>query len=201
MAESLPRIAPRRLSGGEPFHDGGRETGFDLLDFWRWSASDLVINTARGLLAEYIVAHALDISTSGVRDAWAAYDLTTNQGIKIEVKSGSYLQTWYQKGPSAITFRVKKATAWNPDTNQFEGDQKRHADAYVFAVLAHRDKGTLDPMDLTQWEFYVLPTRVLDALGGQKSISLGHLQRLSAGPHAYPGLRDAVLAAAKAQLV
>jgi hypothetical protein len=30
------------------------------------------------------------------------------------------------------------------------------------ALHAHQDKPTLDPWNLSQWEFYVLPTGVLD---------------------------------------
>ena len=55
-----------------------------LLDFWSWSASDLVSNATRGRLAEFIVANALGVE-SGIREEWAAYDLATATGIKIEV--------------------------------------------------------------------------------------------------------------------
>ncbi len=189
----LGRIQPRRLTGSEPLHSHDTPAGATVLDFWRWSSSDLVVNTARGLLAEYIVAHGLGISTAGVRDGWAVWDLTTPDGIKVEVKSGAYLQSWFQKAPSVIGFSIKRATAWNPDTNEFEGDQQRHADVYVFALLAHRDKATLDPLDVSQWQFFVVPTRVLnEELPTQQSISLAVLERLGAGPHAYAGLRKAV---------
>jgi hypothetical protein len=30
---------------------------------------------------------------------------------------------------------------------------KRHADVYVFALLAHTDKATVDPLSLDQWRF------------------------------------------------
>ena len=43
----------------------------------------------RGLLAEYIVAHALDLADA-VRSEWDAYDLLLPNGIKIEVKSRNY---------------------------------------------------------------------------------------------------------------
>jgi hypothetical protein len=48
----------------------------ELIEFWQWSISDLVSNVSRGVLAEFIVAKALEINTvSNVRDEWAAYDL------------------------------------------------------------------------------------------------------------------------------
>ena len=49
----------------------------------------------------------------------------------------------------------------------------------MFCLLAHSDKATLDPLDLGQWEFYVLPSQVLDKrLTNQKTVSLAGLLRL-----------------------
>jgi len=46
----------------------------------------------------------------------------------------------------------------------------------VFCVLKHIDQATLNPLDLSQWEFYVLSTAVLNkAVPGQKTISLRSL--------------------------
>jgi hypothetical protein len=50
------------------------------------TASDLVSNSTRGVLAEFIVARALGLDT-GVRTEWQAFDLETASGKKIEVKS------------------------------------------------------------------------------------------------------------------
>ena len=36
------------------------------------------------------------------------------------------------------------------------GEAKRHSDVYVFALLAHLDQRTINPMDVSQWRFYVL---------------------------------------------
>jgi len=54
----LGRLAVVRRSGNEQFHSGKKSLPFNVLDFWRWSASDLISNTTRGILAEYIVARA-----------------------------------------------------------------------------------------------------------------------------------------------
>ena len=67
-------------SGAGPFHADGDPAGFDLLDLWRWSTSDLVTNTTLGVLAEYIVARALGIGTDGVRQAWRTFDLLAEDG-------------------------------------------------------------------------------------------------------------------------
>ena len=72
----------------------------------------------------------------------------------------------------------------------------RSADVYVFALLTHRDQGSIDPLDLGQWEFYVLPRTVLDQRQrSQHSITLPSLKNLCE-PVAYAELGGAVEAAA-----
>jgi hypothetical protein len=192
-----PLQAPRR-TGAEPFHSGGQLLGFRLDDFWAWSVSDLVSNATRGRLAEYLVARGLGLSTAGVRNEWAAYDLTTPSGIRVEVKSAAYLQAWYQRRPSIISFRTRATRAWDPETNILASEAARQADVYVFALLAHPDKATLDPMNVEQWQFYVVPTRVLNArTRSQHSITLNSLNSLC-GPTGFAGLSEAVERAGRA---
>lgn len=181
-----------RKSGSERFRSGGSDADFDLLEFWQWSMSGLVDNTTRGALAEFIVARAIDASTTGVRDPWATFDLKTPEGIKIEVKSSSYVQSWTQSGPSRISFGIAPSYAWNAEIGDYEGKPKRHADVYVFALLAHRDQSEIDPMNLDQWEFYVLPTAKLDKhFENQKTVTLGKLKEL-VSPVNFDELRAAV---------
>ena len=183
MSTELPATKPSRKSGEERFHAGGRDLEFDLLSFWRWIVSDLISNATRGLLAEYLVARAIGVGVRDVRSEWDAFDLTTPSGIKIEVKSAAYIQSWYQKNFSNILFRVPKTRAWDPETNTFSEEPRRHADVYVFALLAHRDQPTLDPIDVEQWEFYVLNRGVLDARHrSQHSIALRSLRQLCGAP-------------------
>ena len=171
------KVAPKQ--GDEHFHAGGTSNGFVLEDFWRWSVSDLVSNATRGRLAEFIVAKALDISTHSVRDEWGAFDLTTSSRLKIEVKSAAYIQSWTQRDFSTIQFLTRKTSTWNPETNE-TSESMRQADVYVFALLAHKDKQTIDQLDVRQWQFYVLPTRVLDSRErSQHSITLKTLEGLT----------------------
>ena len=94
MRITLPKLDVERKTGCERFRANGSDLDFDLLGFWQWSMSDLVNNTTRGVLAEYVVAQALGVSTDAARDVWAPYDLVTKSEVKIEVKSSSYLQSW-----------------------------------------------------------------------------------------------------------
>lgn len=193
MSRNLGRLTIKRKTGQEPFKAAGQALDFTLSDFWRWSVSDLVSNATRGRLAEFIVARALSASTDGVRDEWQAYDLLTPDGVKIEVKSAAYLQSWNQKEPSKIVFQTRKTRAWDPETNRQSLESKRQADVYVFALLAHKDKATINPLNLDQWRFYVLPTLALDARKrSQHSITLKSLESLAGEPVEYKRLCDAV---------
>jgi len=179
----LGPLEVQRLSGDEIFHANGRAAGFAVLDFWRWSTSDLVVNVTRGVLAEYIVAKALAVSTERTRAEWGEYDLETNAGLRIEVKSSAYVQSWAQKRLSDIQFLVGKRRGTDPEANVLEAMARRHADIYVFALLAHQDKDTIDPLNLTQWQFWAVPTRDLDQRSrSQHSITLPSLRQMAGEP-------------------
>ena len=67
----LKQICAKKLSGSEGFHNGISSLGFNLLSFWQWSSSNVVSNTTRGIIAEYIVGRALGcIKDDDVRDEW-----------------------------------------------------------------------------------------------------------------------------------
>jgi hypothetical protein len=198
MSADLGRINVTRKTGREHFHHGGAELPLDLQAFWQWSVSDLLSNVTRGRLAEFIVAQALGISTNGVRNEWAAFDLTTPRGIKVEVKSAAYLQSWHQKRLSSITFLVPATRAWDAETNVQSKVAKRQADVYVFALLAHQDKNTVDPLDLDQWKFYALSTTVLNERErSQHSITLRTLEKLCGSGVKFRQLAEAVTKASR----
>jgi len=51
---------------------------------------------------------------------------------------------------------------------------------YVFCLLHHEDKQTVQPLNLDQWEFYVLATEQLNKYArSQHSITLNSLKRLT----------------------
>lgn len=168
-----------------------------MLDYWRWSNSDLVSNASRGILAEYIVGKALGCDVQ-VRDEWATYDLLTPERYRVEVKSSAYLQSWHQKKLSTITFGYGKRRGWDSETGTEEAEPLRNSDVYVFALLAHQDQSTLNPLDLAQWKFYVVPTAWLDARErSQHSITLPSL-RSAFDSVMFCDLRDAVASAVEA---
>ena len=177
----LKELEITKRSGNEMFQNGSNKLDFNLLSFWQWSSSDVVSNYTRGILAEYIVCKALGcIKDDDVRDEGRAYDLDTQAGVRIEVKSAAYVQSWKQSRLSKISFNVPKTLGWNRETNKFDTEKKRQADVYVFALLFHKDKETVNPLDISQWEFFVLPTKVLDERErSQHSITLPSLKKLT----------------------
>src|SRR5688572_32352691 len=106
MADGLERLKIQRKTGKEPFFRGEQPLDLTLLHYWQWAHSDLASNIGRGVLAEFIIAHALSLDQT-VRDPWQAYDLQTPRGLTLEVKSAAYLQSWWQRGPSAIQFGIQ----------------------------------------------------------------------------------------------
>ena len=187
-------IMQRKKTGAEIFRGIKVRSGPKVLDFWQWGFSDLLTNTLRSVLAEFIVASALGIQ-DGLRDPWLEYDLITDDGIKIEVKSAAYVQSWPQDKPSPISFSIAKAKRWAFRPTRLEGKLKRHADIYVFCLLEHKDRKSIDPLNIDQWKFFVLPTGAINKkLGGQKHLSIGRLLKLNPAITSYKELASTIRA-------
>lgn len=182
--------------GNEPFHDGGEPLPFTVSDFWRWGVANLTGNALRGIVAEFLVARALDVA-SGTRVEWDAVDLHTADGVAVEVKCSGFVQTWEQQAPSRPSFDIAPKRSWDASTNTYASAPGRPADVYVFALHHHRDRATADPRDVSQWPFYVLPTPILDAqFAGRKRLGLAPLEKLTR-PVSYGDLASAVAEAAR----
>ena len=70
-----------------------------------------------------------------------------------------------QSDYSRISFDIAKRTfAWNPKTGKNEelSPSRRVADVYVFCLLRHKCQTTIDPLNVGQWEFYVVRRSKLD---------------------------------------
>ena len=186
----LDQIEVKQKTGNEPLIFQEKEIGIKLEDFWKWSVSDILSNVTRGRFAEFIVATALNVDPKTVRDEWGAYDLTSPEGIKIEVKSASYLQSWKQNKLSEISFYVKK-TLKPDEAAKYSGFPSLWADVYVFCLLKHEDKKTVDPLNLDQWEFFVLSKHEIENCK-YNSITLKSLKTLAEGVP-YGSLREKII--------
>ena len=174
-------LKSRFKTGNECFQVQGKPTNFTLFDYWQWSGSDLLSNTQRGAIAEFLVAKGLGVAYTP-RLEWGWYDLATATGKKIEVKSAANHQSWSQERPSDIRFNIAPAKwLWDPHTNTTTYHEKpvRASDAYVFCLLGSLKRMKPDPLDLDQWTFYVIRTKDLDfEVGSQKTIGIRPLKTL-----------------------
>ena len=185
-------LQPRKPK--EPFIFDGEPEKFLLLDFWIWSGSDVLDNILRGQIAEYIVIKATKSEVPAIYSRWQSQDIMTSRGITIEVKSAAYFQSHHQDVPSKISFNIKKTRPWDNETNQREKTPRRSAQVYVFCLLTNKDRNTINPLDLSQWKFYILPTTVIDSsLGNQKSVGLSRLEELGAKIVNYDQIDDTIL--------
>lgn len=175
---AFPALQTSRKTGDKTFSLSGQPLDLQLSAFWQWSASNLVSNATRGVLAEFLVTSALGLA-DGVRNEWDAFDILLADGTRIEVKSAAYLQSWAHTKLSNVLFSIRPSFAWSSETNKLSTELRRQADIYVFCLLTHQEKATLDPMRLEQWKFYLLRSVVLDELfPTQKTIGLASLLKL-----------------------
>tara|TARA_R110000765_G_scaffold335086_2_gene425433 strand:- start:326 stop:901 length:576 start_codon:yes stop_codon:yes gene_type:complete len=189
---NLNAIIAQPKSGEEKFRFNEGNIDFKLNEFWKWNQSNLLENRTRGILAEFIVKQALNIDNN-IRVEWDSYDLITKEGIKIEVKSAAYIQSWIQKKYSDISFGIAPAKM-DPIHPLYDGTSKRWSDLYIFCVLENKDQETINPLNLNQWVFYVLKTEILDLkVPNQKTIGLNSLLKLQPAKCNFNELKTAIL--------
>ncbi|WP_344983804.1 hypothetical protein [Deinococcus rubellus] len=144
------------------------------------------------MLAEDIVAQALG-GIAKPRAEWDAYELKIGTGLKIEVKSSAYLQTWEQKRHSTIRFDIGMKKGWDAETNVSALERARAADVYIFCVFATQERAAADPLELSQWFFMVCSTRRLSQqFNTQKTVGLAALEALGLERLRFEDLRVAV---------
>lgn len=180
-----------QLTGNEEFTLHGTSAGITIMDFWCWAFSDLIDNTQRGVMAEFLVYSSLNRITkyTQIRENWLPFDVTSPSGRKIEVKSAAYIQAWTPKNIFAqIRFDIEKKLAWDNVTIAYATTAKRNCDLYVFCLFTAKTKD-ISLLDLNYWDFYVLPTSVLDKkIPDQKRIVLSSLLKLKPVKTDYAGL-------------
>jgi len=183
-------------SGNERFTANGKPLNLSLLGFWQWAYSELLNNTQRGILAEYLVKEALGVDYDYWVN-WTDYDLTSTDGLKAEVKSASYLQSWQQKRLSTIRFDIAKKSSWSEENGR-GSSKNRSSDIYIFCLLKEKDRDKVNPLNLDQWEFLVIRTKDLDEnCGEQQTIGLNRLLRLNPTIARYDQLHATVSEIAK----
>lgn len=179
------------LTGNEEFTLHGASAGISVKDFWSWAYSDLLDNTQRGVMAEFLVYSSIRSTPhdSQMRENWLPFDITSPSGRRIEVKSAAYIQAWTPENIFAqVRFDIGKKLAWDNATASYASEAKRNCDLYVFCLFTAMTKD-VSLLNLDYWDFYVLPTSVLnEKLPNQKSIVFSALQKLNPVKTDYAGL-------------
>ena len=197
MSDGLCPISPRFLNGDHPLRGSGVTGSLTLGDYWRWSASSLMDNTARGILGEFLVATALQgYVPDQPRAEWDPYDFVARIGgrkVTLEVKSSAKVQSWKQKKLSALQFGIAPSLKWDAETGEYEEEAAR-ADVYVFcALLGTNIREHVDALDMDNWRFRVVRR---EALPDQKSITWARVGQIAGEPCGFEDLRREIEVAA-----
>lgn len=166
------------MTGNEKFTYRNKNLGFTLLDYWKTKFGN--IYNMQDYIAEFIVEKALGMDKSHNSDMWTLYDIFY-RGKRVEVKETGYYHPWNENGKisKVRTFGITKANSKheNPDEpNRYE----RQNDVYVFCLNTGNTKEDSNPMDLRNWEFYIVPTKIIDKeCMNNKTISLGKVKQLA----------------------
>lgn len=114
-------------------------------EYWAWAHSNLANNVERGLVAEYLVRHALELR-DGPRDHWMRESDLNVEGHNIQVKCSAFMQSWEQSRDSKIQFRLKR--------------DKLNCDLFIFAVWwaqgGVRPDAPISIIDVGQWWFFLI---------------------------------------------
>lgn len=167
----------KSLSGKEEFTFQNEKTGLSIQEYWQWLYSD--IYDLQDTIAEYIVAKALEKDGPDNTGSWTLYDIAYREK-RIEVKETSYYHSWQtdEEPKSKVrSFGITKAySKYQDNTSKLE----RQNDVYVFCLNTGETKSDSNPLQLEHWEFYVIPTLVInEKCGEQKTISLPRIRKLT----------------------
>ncbi len=183
------------FKGDEHFTFYGIPLDKTFSDFAMWFISDILDSGNRGPMMEYVIGNALGIDFTEARTDNQAWDLMY-RNCYIEVKTSAYVQAWNQTQPANISFSIRKTnekSTWDLIDKSDDNKRKRHSALYIFCLYKYRDKPTANPMVLDHWDFYIVPTKLLDEkLGDQKTINLKKLNSLNPIKCEYDGIRESV---------
>ena len=88
-------------------------------------------------------------------------------------------------------FSINKRGDWK--TKMKKEEFTRPSDVYVFCLLNHKDKETVNPLIMDQWIFYVIPTRSIDEIyNDQSSIVLSKIEKMTTGVK-YNDLKNSII--------
>lgn len=175
--DKIDRLCDNHLVGNEVFSYNGNETEMTMLEYWRWHFSEIF--NLQDTIAEYIVAKALGLTHAYNSGDWTLFDIEY-RGARIEVKESSYMHAWQtdeEPKSKSRNFGITKAYEKYKDNTS---SLARQNDIYVFCLNTGNTREASNPLQLEHWEFYIVPTAVInEQCGDAKSISLSRLRKIT----------------------
>lgn len=175
--ESIAKLSDTQLTGDEHFTYKGEITEMSMLEFWRWHFSEIF--DLQSKIAEYIVGKALGLKEAENVGVWTLYDMMY-RGKRIEIKETSFYHAWQTDEEPKSQQRSFGITKAYDDYTDKNSPYRRQNDIYVFCLNTGETKADSNPMQLEHWEFYIVPTYVIDELCKDgKSITLSRVKKLA----------------------
>lgn len=179
------------MTGNETFDFNNESAGFNMLDFWQFEFSN--IYDMQDEISEFIVAKALGIDVPYNKELWTLYDIYYKK-MRIEVKETSYYHPWNVEGKVSKqrTFGITMANSSYED-KEHPNKYERQNDIYVFCVVNGETRENANPLNLNNWDFYVIPTYVInEKCKKNKTISLNRIHSLGYKPIQYDELKKEI---------
>lgn len=180
------------MNGNEKFEFDGKELDYSFIDFRRFHYSN--IYDIQGRIAEFIVAKALGIDESQNDQYWTLWDLTY-RGVRIEVKETSYYHSFNKEGKVSQqrSFGITKANGAYDAEKSGNTEFCRQNDVYIFCLNTGETMEESYPLNLNNWEFYIVPTAVInEKCGKNKTISLSKIKSLGYSAVKYSEIKSAI---------
>lgn len=183
----MPEKMPIRLksweaaTGEEPFYEeNGYCRNFMLRDYWRWKFRNSSLWDESREMSLFLIATALDWVESYTMAKWNPAD----QKKQIE-KWESYGIIYQEKRIAVLTssdfqWREKTAISDGGIFKFMEAPSSLKSDLYVFCHHMGEDFKSSYPLDLSHWEFYVIPAKTVEENFNKKdSVGLCEIQSIT----------------------
>jgi hypothetical protein len=162
------------------FHGREKILGLEettITDFWQWAYSDMLSKRNQAAFAEFLVAHSLEMSKIA-RTEWSEVSIRYKR-LKISVSSSGYHQNW-RKSAARISFDIAPRKGLGAQDVRDYTFTHRLADLYVFCFFCEEDLKKANVIDVSQWEFYIIPTKILnEQYENRRTIGIKTLRKLA----------------------
>ncbi len=178
------------MIGIEKFKFNDKELEFGMLEYWQFHYSN--IYNLHDTIAEFIVAQALEINKAQNDQYWTLWDISY-RGKRIEVKETSYYHSFNANGSISKQriFGIRKTNGSYDFEKAGTSDFCRQNDVYVFCLNTGYDEESSYPLNLNNWEFYIVPTAFINEnCGDNKTVSLGRIKSFGFLPLCYNQIKS-----------